>query len=274
MIRSLFFLSILLASFAQAQLTIAVSVAPQAWLAKEIGGDLVNVIVIAPPDASAHTYEPKQSQLASLAKANIYLACGIEFERVWLDRFAAAAPKMKIYATDSGVTKSKIESKAGSADDSRIWLSVAAMRSQAQTTIRALSETDPANMGKYQINGMKLLQTIDRVKAQVASLLAPYREKAFLAYPPALGYVAKDYRLRQIAVDFRGEPKPADIAELKEIVKNEGIRILLVQNGASAKTAQQLAKELGVQIEPINVMEDNWEAMMHALAVHLINAFN
>jgi zinc transport system substrate-binding protein len=273
MIRSLFLLLALSFSFVQAKIVVAVSAAPQAWLAKQIGGDLVDVITIAPPDATAHTYEPKQSQIASLAKADIYLACGIEIERVWLDRFTAAAPNMKIYNTDAGFTKLALDDKLGGVD-TRIWLSASSMRSQAQTVMRAFSENDQANMGKYQINGMKTLQTIDRVRAQIASLLAAYNGRAFLVYHPALGYLANDYHLRQIAVEFKGDPKPAEIAELAQIIKTENIFTLLVQEGGSAKNAQALAKALGLQIEPINVMEDDWEAMMHALAVQIINAFN
>ncbi|MDR2151507.1 MAG: zinc ABC transporter substrate-binding protein [Helicobacteraceae bacterium] len=270
MLRSLFFLLALSFSFAQAKLVVAVSVAPQAWLAREIGGDLVEVIVIAPSDARALTYEPTQAQAASLAKADVYLSCGVDFEKTWLDRAKAAAPQMKIYATDGGFTRSK----ASGVDDQRIWLSAAAMRSQAQATIRAFSESDPTNMGKYQVNGMKLFQTIDRVKAQIASLLAPYHDKAFLVHSPALGYIANDYRIRQIALEFRGEPKASDIAELKNTVKTEGISTLLILQGNPTRVPQAVAKELGIKIDTINIVEDDWEAMMHALAVHLINAFN
>ncbi|MDR0664796.1 MAG: zinc ABC transporter substrate-binding protein [Helicobacteraceae bacterium] len=270
MIRSIFFLLALSFSFAQAKLVVAVSVPPQAWLVKQIAGDLVDVIVIAPKNAGALTYEPKQAQIASLTKADIYLSCGVDFEKTWLDRFKSAAPQLKVYATDGGF----VRLKTNGADDTRVWLSATAMRVQAQAIVRALSESDPSNMGKYQINGMKLFQTIDRVKAQIASLLAPYYNKAFLVYSPALGYIANDYRLRQIAVEFRGEPKPAEISELKNVVETEKITVLFVPDGISAKAAQTVSQNLKLSVVTVGIVEDDWEAMMHAIAVNLITAFN
>jgi zinc transport system substrate-binding protein len=266
MIRSLFFLLALSFSFAQAKLLVVVSVPPQAWLAKEIGGDLIEVITIAPSVAVANAYEPKQAQIASLAKANLYITCGAEFEKKWQDRFAAAAPQMKFYAADGSFAKSK--TSAG-ADDTNIWFSAAAMRAQAQATMRAFSEADPANMGKYQINGMKLFQTIDRVKAQITSQLATNHNRAFLAYPPAFGYIAGDYRLRQIAIDFKGEPKSSDIAKLKSVILVEGVTTMLVQDAIYSKEAQALAKELGVKIEVMSITDDDWVAMMNAIASYL-----
>ncbi|MDR2638264.1 MAG: zinc ABC transporter substrate-binding protein [Helicobacteraceae bacterium] len=271
MIRSLFFLLALSFSFAQAKLLVVVSVPPQAWIAKEIGGDLVEVVTIAPSVVSSSAYEPKQSQIAALAKASVYMSCGAEFEKNWLDRFAAAAPQMKFYAADGGFTKLKTITGT---DDTRIWYSALAMRTMAQATMRALSESDPSNMGKYQINGMKLFQKIDRIKSNIMSQLAAYHNKAFLAYPAAFSYIANDYRLRQIAINFKGEPRPSDIAQLKSAIQSEGVTTMLVEDESYAKSANALAKELGVHVETIALPDDDWEAMMNAVTVYLVNAFN
>lgn len=90
---------------AQARLLAAVSIAPQAYFLKQIAGDRADVVVMVPSGADAHTYEPRPRQLADLGKAAVYFAVGMDFEKAWLPRFAAANPKMTIIQTDAGIDK-------------------------------------------------------------------------------------------------------------------------------------------------------------------------
>ncbi len=86
-------------------LPVTVSIAPQAYFAKRIGGDRIAVTVMVPAGADAHTFEPKPSQMAALQKARLYFAVGIDFERAWLPRFAEANTAMTIVQTDKDIVK-------------------------------------------------------------------------------------------------------------------------------------------------------------------------
>jgi zinc transport system substrate-binding protein len=88
-----------------APLPVTVSIAPQAFFAKRIGGDRIAVTVMVPAGADAHTFEPKPSQMAALQKARLYFAVGIDFERAWLPRFADANKAMTIVETDKDIVK-------------------------------------------------------------------------------------------------------------------------------------------------------------------------
>ena len=59
---------------AQAKLLAAVSIAPQAYFLKQIAGDRADAVVMVPPGADAHTYEPKPRQLADLYWELVYQA--------------------------------------------------------------------------------------------------------------------------------------------------------------------------------------------------------
>ncbi|QLA17048.1 metal ABC transporter solute-binding protein, Zn/Mn family [Desulfolutivibrio sulfoxidireducens] len=84
---------------------VTVSIAPQAYFAKRIGGDKVDVTTMVPPGTDAHTFEPKPSQMAALQKAKIYFAVGIDFEKAWLPRFADVNKTMTIVHTDANIVK-------------------------------------------------------------------------------------------------------------------------------------------------------------------------
>ena len=90
---------------AAAKMLVAVSIAPQAYFLKQIAGDRVDALVMVPPGADAHTYEPRPRQLADLGKASLYFGIGMDFENAWLPRFKAANPNMAVVHTDAGIEK-------------------------------------------------------------------------------------------------------------------------------------------------------------------------
>ena len=73
----------------QTTLRVAVSIPPQKYFVKKIGGDHVDVTVMVPTGAEPHTYEPKPQQLISLSKSSIYFTIGITFTKSPQLRFVA-----------------------------------------------------------------------------------------------------------------------------------------------------------------------------------------
>ena len=61
-----------------------VSIVPVQTILKAIGGEKVNITVMVQAGDSPHSYEPKPSQMLSVAKADIFFAIGVEFESVWV----------------------------------------------------------------------------------------------------------------------------------------------------------------------------------------------
>lgn len=103
-------LTILLLGFPQPavsveRLPVFVSIVPQKAFVQKIGKDRVNVQVMVQPGASPHTYEPRPRQMVAISKAKLYFAIGVAFEKAWLDKIAAANPKMKVVHTDHGIEK-------------------------------------------------------------------------------------------------------------------------------------------------------------------------
>lgn len=92
-------------SFATDKVPVFVSVVPQKFFVQQIGKDLVEVQVMVEPGASPATYEPKPQQMAALSMSKIYFAIGAPFEKAWLEKIAAANPKMQMIHTDHGITK-------------------------------------------------------------------------------------------------------------------------------------------------------------------------
>jgi zinc transport system substrate-binding protein len=86
-------------------LRVLVTIEPQAWLVERVAGPLAQVTVMVPPGADPHTFEPRPSQMAEVDRADLYLSLGLEFETVWLPRFLAASPGLKVVPMDAGIAK-------------------------------------------------------------------------------------------------------------------------------------------------------------------------
>src|SRR3954464_3087011 len=59
-------------------------------LVETIGGDAVTVTTLVGPDGDAHVFEPKPSDVAAVAKADLIIANGLGMEP-WLERLTEAA---------------------------------------------------------------------------------------------------------------------------------------------------------------------------------------
>lgn len=68
------------------KLAVAVSIVPQAWLVKKIGGDHVTVSSLAKPGEDPHTYSPTDAEVSELMRSKVYFRVGVSFERGnWFD---------------------------------------------------------------------------------------------------------------------------------------------------------------------------------------------
>ena len=60
---------------------IGVSIAPQAWLVGQIGGDRVQVVQVVPAASSPATYQPSDAQVSELMRCATYFQLHLPFER-------------------------------------------------------------------------------------------------------------------------------------------------------------------------------------------------
>jgi zinc transport system substrate-binding protein len=143
-------------SAAAAEPAVVVSLVPQRYFVQQICTPDINVSVMVQPGASPHTYEPKPSQMTSLAKTQIYFAIGAPFEHAWLARIGAVNPAMRIVHTEEGIEKIPMvahhdkDEDHGAGDgeeeglDPHIWLSPKLVKMQAEKIYQALVEAYPA----------------------------------------------------------------------------------------------------------------------------------
>ena len=269
-----------------------VSILPQQYFVKRVGGDLVKVSAMVLPGASPATYEPKPGQLTALSRARIYFAIGIPFESVWLEKIAASNPEMRIVHTEEGIQKRSLafhvyhagdlreekrhegEQEPEGTKDPHIWLSPPLVMLQARTILTALQETDPTHRTVYETNYKAFMMELLEIDAKIRDIFwGQPRGAAFMVFHPSWGYFADAYGLKQIPIEVEGkEPKPAQIKALIEFAREEGVKVIFVQPQFSTKRAEIIAKAIGGRIVSADPLAEDWANNLREQAIKILTA--
>jgi zinc transport system substrate-binding protein len=192
---------------------------------------------------------------------------------VWIERFAAANPSMRIVDIGEGVPKLPMgahhhgvsgdhdEDGESRLDDPHIWLSPPLAKKQAENIMHALEEIDPPNAGIYRANYERFAAELENLDGDLRKLFADSAaERRFMVFHPSWGYFAETYGLEQIPIETAGrEPKPADVARLIELGKSLGIRVIFVQPQFSKRSAGAIAGALGATLIVADDLAGDWE---------------
>jgi zinc transport system substrate-binding protein len=287
-------------AFATDKLPVFVTIAPQKYFVQQIGKDLVDVQVMVEPGADPHTYEPKPQQMVAISKAKLYFAVGIEFEEANLSKITATNLKLKVIHTDHGIEKLDMEAHHhhddhaeehhegdhdhekgehhGDADhdedhhehaglDPHIWLSPPLVKIQARTILAALQEADPVHRSVYEANFKAFTAQIDQLDADLKKTFAGKTGLQFLVFHPSWGYFAHAYGLKQVPIEIEGkDPKPAQLKELIQHARENGIKVVFVQPQFSTQSAEVVAREIGGQVAFADPLAEDWMANLRQVA--------
>lgn len=260
-----------------ARISVFVSIPPQRYFVQQIGKDRVSVQVMVRPGASPATYEPKSVQMAAIAKADVYFSIGVPFEDVWLEKIAAANPKMQIVATDRGIEKLPMAMHhhdhnrdverhdhgpgkgQGHHLDPHVWTAPLLVIQQARTIATALKQIDPVHQSRYEANYATFAEALTQLDGELREALNGFENRKFLVFHPSWGYFAQAYGLLQVPVEVEGKsPKPAHLHDIIEHARRDNIRAVFVQPQFSTKSARTIAAAIGATVVVADPLAEDW----------------
>jgi len=295
---------------AKTPLQVTVSIVPQEYFVKRIGGDRVSVNAMIQPGTDPHTYEPKPEQLKTTAqsqayfkigvsledawKDRLYFKIGVSLEDAWKDRLNSVNQQMLIVDTSQGVdkipltaehnhdhdhdhdhAKEKKHQAGKNTLDPHIWLSPKRVKAQAKTIYQTLAQLDPGQEAIYRANFEKFSQELDALDQEIRQNLAGVKNKKFMVFHPEWGYFAQDYGLEMIAIEIDGnEPSAAQLSQLIKQAKKENIKVIFTQPEFSQKSAETIAREIGGQVIPISAFAENWSENLRQVSQKMATVLN
>jgi zinc transport system substrate-binding protein len=151
--------------------------------------------------------------------------------------------------------------------DPHIWLSPPLVKIQARTILTALQEADPAHRRVYETNFKAFTAQIDQLDADLKKTFAGKKDLQFMVFHPAWGYFAHAYGLKQVPIEIEGkDPKPAQLKNLIQHARENGIKVVFVQPQFSTKSAELVAREIGGQVAFANPLAEDWMANLREVA--------
>jgi len=259
--------------------TVSVSILPEKYFVNAIAGDLIHVNVMIPPGASHSSYEPTARQMNLLTKSSAYLKIGyLDFELSWLPRFQGVNPDMKVFDLSSGIEvlrgncehgEKNHEVHAGenlSGVDPHIWMSPGNAKIISENILNSLISVFPSDSSAFRANYSVLLKEIELVDSAYKQNSEKLKGLSFIIYHPALAYLARDYNMEQIVLEFDGkEPPPAHIREIVDLARKKNIHAIFVQKQLSIDNSRSLANEINADILRIDPLDEDWNSQMRSI---------
>lgn len=252
---------------------ITVSIAPFKYFVEGIAGKNFMVNIMVPAGANPHIYEPSPDQVYRLRKSVAYISDGyLGFEMTWLDRFYEMNRKMKKLSLgkviDPILPENTHEVGQTEGADPHYWVSPLCAFKIALSVRDLLIELDSANREQYERNCIILNEKIREVDRKAKDLSLSGTKRAFMIYHPNLAYLARDYGLEEIAVEYEGkEPTPSRLVELIDRAKRDRLNIILVQREYDTKNARSIAGEAGAKVVIIDPLSEDW----YTSTINIIN---
>jgi zinc transport system substrate-binding protein len=265
-------------------IVVAVSVLPQAEFVEKVGGDKVKTVVIIPPGADPHTYEPSPRELGEVSEARMYVTVGVDmpFEKVWINRFESINSGTLIVNSSNGINLRELaahdhqegegaEEHAGELEadheetglDPHIWTSPANAKIMVENVYEGLAKIDSGNKTYYAQNRDTYLKELDALDARTREKLEGKKERSFIVYHPSWGYFAADYNLTMIPVEIEGkEPSAEDLTKLMDLAKEKHVKVIFVQPQSSTRSAQAVAEEMGGEVVAVDPLAKDYIANM------------
>lgn len=248
-----------------AKLRVVATTPDLAAIAREIGGDAVDVTALAKPTEDPHFVDAKPSHIVTLNRADVLIEGGAELELGWLPpllesarngKIAAGAPgrvvasqgiKMLEIPTSFDRSKGDIHSLG----NPHFLIDPMNAKIVAANIAEHLAQVAPASATVFRANLAKFNARVDAKLAEWQKQLAPYQGAKFVTYHKDFPYLAERFRL-QIVENLEPKPgiapSPAHLAKVIEAMKAAQAKVIVVQPYQNRRTAETVARQTGAKV--------------------------
>jgi ABC-type Zn uptake system ZnuABC Zn-binding protein ZnuA len=236
---------------------------PLGDVTRRIAGDAFAVAVLLPSGASPHTFEPRPSQVAQVAQAEVAVMVGAGLDR-WVEPLLSAAdrPLALVRATDGirllpEITAvGEVATGPSAPGDPHVWLDPKLVRDEVVPRIAtALTRVAPEAGPGIGDRAQRFQAELDALDAEIRSETQGLGQRSFIAFHSAWRYFADRYGLTQVGVVEASpgrEPSARWIADLVRLAKASSVRVLLTEPQFSPRSAEVIASEIGARLVTVD----------------------
>jgi ABC-type Zn uptake system ZnuABC Zn-binding protein ZnuA len=229
-------------------------------MVRQVGGDRVAVDQILQPNSDPHGYEPRPSDAAAIAEADVVIESGGDVD-AWLGDLvdAAGGDAARVDLLES------VEQRAGEAhgdedhdhggEDPHWWQDPHNTLRAVAAIETALSAADPAGAPRYRANARSYTAALRRLDRDVAACIdrIPPARRRLVTTHDALGYYADRYGLTVVgalipSLSSAAQPSAGEIEQLVDQIETQGVEAIFPESSLDPKLEQAVARETGATV--------------------------
>lgn len=235
------------ASSSDAAVTAVATTTQVGDLVRRVGGDRVDVRQILQPSSDPHAYEPRPSNAAAVAEADVVLRSGGDLDE-WLDGLIENAGG-EAPVVDVG------EAIEATGDDPHWWQDPRNAVRAVAAIKDALAEADPKGSARYRANARAYSRRLRRLDRGVAACVdrIPPRRRRLVTTHDALGPYADRYGIEVVgavipSLSTAAQPSARDTERLVDQIEDHEVEAIFPESSIDARLERAIAREAGADV--------------------------
>lgn len=248
-----------------AKLNVVATTPDIAAIAKEIGGDKIELTTMARPTEDPHFVDAKPSFIVKLNKADVLIHGGAELEAGWLPKLIEQARNAKIIGAAKGEVRccegvrmlevpKKLDRSGGdihAVGNPHFLIDPENAKIVAHHISAAFANSDASNREFYEGNANRFVETLNAKLVGWRAKLESFKGQQVVAYHNSWLYFAERFGLK---IEIFLEPKPgippspAHLATVIAKMKEADARVVIVDPYLYRKTAETVARSAGAKV--------------------------
>lgn len=237
-------------------------------IAREIGGDNVDIHNLVPTGAAPHEYEPLPIDMKKTSDANILLYNGLNLEggkSGWFFRMIKSVGQKEenAYSLTKGVQPMYLSDREGKNREvnPHSFINPIVGIVMAENIRDIFIERDPTHKKSYEertANYLKKLRDIDQdYKDKINNI--PAERRILVTSEHAFQYMTKQYGLKEgyiWSIDTEETGSPEQIKDLISFIKDNKVTILFIESNVDKRPMQMVSNETNVPISKVPIYSD------------------
>ena len=223
-------------------------------MARQVGGDAVEVVDLFPANGELHAFEPTAADLAAAAGAQMVLACGKGVEPYLEDLRDSLPARTPI--VELGAAVPDVLLPGTQIADPHWWNSPTAMKRASRSLRMALEKAEPAQKANFAKGQRAYAAQMDALvrEAKLAFALIPAGQRVLVSSHAAMSHFCKDFGFTTVAVHGIAQESEGDTASLARILaglRQHHVPCLFYGVNESPKALQIIARQVGAATRPL-----------------------
>lgn len=223
-------------------------------MARNIGGDAVEVVDLFPENGDLHSFAPGSKQLAAAADADMLLACGKGIEPYLAELAQSMRPETVIVGLGRDIPNVYLPNSRR--PDPHWWNTPENMKRASRTLLAYLQQAAPAKSAQFAAAQKKYAAGMDTLtrKARLQFSRIPQNRRYLVTGHAALCHFCKEFNFTPITIHGISKESEGDTATLAHLLtdlRSKDVRCIFTEVGASPKILEVIAEQLGVPTAPL-----------------------